>query len=150
MYLSAAGLHPSAEQQVKHWRNSSAVGWMAPEVLEQAGGCATAADVWSLGMTAIELASGSIPMIALPPLKIMMAVLRGAIPPVSLGSAALRDIVAACLQMQPDARPSMSNVLDSYLSSPSDTAAEQALTALGAGLRSPHNGVVAEAGATMA
>ena len=44
--------------------------WMAPEMLEQVNGYDASVDVWSLGITAIELSSGAVPHAGLHPLQV--------------------------------------------------------------------------------
>ncbi len=77
--------------------------WMAPEVMEQTGHD-FAADIWSVGITAIELAEGEAPYSNLPAMKVMLNILKG--PPPSLSKhekweACFKDFITACLQKDP-------------------------------------------------
>ena len=87
------------------------IGWMAPEVLEQAHGYDSSADVWALGISAIELISGRAPFSSMPPLKVMLEVLQGEVPEPDTGSKHLRDLIASCLHRDPRKRPAVPKLL---------------------------------------
>jgi serine/threonine protein kinase len=87
--------------------------WMAPEVIEgQMYG--VSADIWSLGITAYELATGTPPHVEMEPIDALCKIIDS--PPPRLGSSyspALRAFVAACLQRDPNRRPTAKELLDS-------------------------------------
>ncbi|KOO22287.1 hypothetical protein Ctob_005716 [Chrysochromulina tobinii] len=87
-------------------------GWMAPEVLEQASGYDAAADIWSFGITAIELTRGAAPYAGMAPLKVMLRVLHSDPPiPAEAASSGFKELVAACVQHEPTGRPTASRLL---------------------------------------
>lgn len=90
--------------------------WMAPEVISRQD-YNSKADIWSFGITALELSQGHAPHSRLPPVKVLMKTLDEESPRLDMVGGAHRysktfaDFVDQCLHKDPDQRPSAAILL---------------------------------------
>ena len=77
--------------------------WMAPEVIESQPPT-SAADIWSLGCTAVELISGNPPYFELSQMPALYAIVADDHPPLPASSPACRDFLLACFVKEPRLR----------------------------------------------
>jgi len=97
---------------------------MAPEVMKRAwpqgkqeSGYDSSVDIWSLGITALELAKGRPPLSEFAPSRVFSMVVNN--PPPSLEdpkekkkfTSSFKDFISLCLQKDPSKRPSASSLL---------------------------------------
>jgi serine/threonine protein kinase len=72
-------------------------------------------DIWSLGITAIEMAEGEPPLLNEPPLRALLLITTNKAPTLNnkrvKWSQEFNHFISQCLQIQPDRRPSAEQLL---------------------------------------
>ncbi|GJN90381.1 hypothetical protein Rhopal_003392-T1 [Rhodotorula paludigena] len=90
--------------------------WMAPEVVERKS-YDSKADIWSFGITALELASGRAPNSLYPPAKALSKTIMDDPPELDREggkhkySRAMKEMIDSCLQKDPSKRPTADKLL---------------------------------------
>lgn len=106
----------AAQLAANHFKRNTFVGtpyWMAPEVISDGLSYNFKADIWSLGITIYEIATGNPPYADQEPMRAIFLIPRSS-PPRLDGNAFslhLKEFVAACLSEKPEDRPAAADLM---------------------------------------
>lgn len=95
----AASLLEAGQRKRARYTITGTPCYMAPEVLQEEG-YTEKADIWSFGISAIELVTGEAPYSALPPMVVVQKIIKSPPPqlPMNAGySSELRELIRSCL-----------------------------------------------------
>lgn len=116
VFISDFGVSASLKRGQKRKTFVGSPCWMAPEVMEQTGHDYSA-DIWSIGVTAIELAQGHAPYSELPAMKVILSIINNAPPALSTTrqfDKGFVDFVEDCLQKDPTKRPTVQEIFKKH------------------------------------
>jgi len=88
--------------------------WMAPEVISTQTLYDVKADIWSMGIMAIELVESEPPYMDLPALKALLRIVTDGVPPFKNPdkmSTEIKDFITICTKKNPDERPTSADLL---------------------------------------
>ncbi len=110
----------AAQLAANHFKRNTFVGtpyWMAPEVISDGLSYNFKADIWSLGITIYEVATGNPPHADQEPMRAIFLIPRSSPPRLEGGifSPYLREFVALCLNERPEDRPTASELTKTKL-----------------------------------
>ena len=101
---------------IKSSNEIDSIAYSAPELLKEGAQYKVSTDIWSVGITAYEIATGKIPYEGLTPADMIMQISQGSIPELKQGngiSSKYTDFIKMCLQKNPDKRATARELLKS-------------------------------------
>ncbi|KAJ8538617.1 hypothetical protein K7X08_029913 [Anisodus acutangulus] len=112
----SACMFDSGDRQLSRNTFTGTPCWMAPEVLQPGTGYDFKADIWSFGITALELAHGHAPFSKYPPMKVLLMTINSAPPGFDYDrdkkfSKSFKEMVAMCLVKDQTKRPTAERLL---------------------------------------